>query len=258
METETTPKRVFEVEYTDSKFDEKYAALLAFKGKTGHCNVPSTWKEDTTLANWVCNIRQRYKGNIKVGRLLTNTEIKKLNDAGFEWTRVIRKRTDLRTTDVKKRKERSTVDGEIVLNSSELSSSSILTDEDEEEETISEVPLKKKRVEKCSSSPIELSYIIEEKFGNPDFPPNSEFGIRFKKSLTSNWVIIDASKVCHKMNIPPPSKLELKKDGYTYIKCITDICPVSSITLTSFKYYISGINIRKELIEFVWSDIIKK
>lgn len=63
-------------------WDRGYRALLDYKEKYGHCNVPQRWKENTLLANWV-----RVQRNASAKGKLKEDKINKLNAIGFEWNR---------------------------------------------------------------------------------------------------------------------------------------------------------------------------
>jgi superfamily II DNA or RNA helicase len=64
----------------DARWDEFYELLKAFKKSHRHCRVPSTYKPNSKLANWVINQRQFYsKGKVSKAR------ISKLERIGFEW-----------------------------------------------------------------------------------------------------------------------------------------------------------------------------
>jgi hypothetical protein len=72
-------------------FDERFKDLTAFKAEYGHCNVPTTQSRNnkhSSLGIWCNNIRQSYKA-IKEGRnpsrKLSKADMKRLENAGFEW-----------------------------------------------------------------------------------------------------------------------------------------------------------------------------
>jgi len=77
-------------------FDKRFKDLMAFKAEFGHCNVSQSKSSDNKhhpLGKWCCNVRQSYK-NIKQGGIsrqctLSKSDIKRLENAGFEW--VLRK-----------------------------------------------------------------------------------------------------------------------------------------------------------------------
>jgi hypothetical protein len=64
---------------------------MAFKADVGHCNVPQTQSRNNkhlSLGQWCKNMRQSYKtikegGN--PGRKLSKADIRRLENAGFEW-----------------------------------------------------------------------------------------------------------------------------------------------------------------------------
>jgi hypothetical protein len=58
-----------------------YGKLMAFKAAHGHCNVPTRWKGDLSLAIWVTLQRRLYnQGELRVDR----KEL--LDQAGFSWS----------------------------------------------------------------------------------------------------------------------------------------------------------------------------
>jgi len=64
----------------------KFHELLAFKERTGHCNVPHGYKENLALAMWVK--RQRHQYNLMMEKktsTLTGERIKLLENIGFVW-----------------------------------------------------------------------------------------------------------------------------------------------------------------------------
>lgn len=70
----------FEWDPLEAAWEEMFAALVAFKAKHGHCNVPRKWPEHEALGVWVSNQRAT-QGRITPAR-------KALLDAlGFEWRR---------------------------------------------------------------------------------------------------------------------------------------------------------------------------
>jgi ferredoxin-thioredoxin reductase catalytic subunit len=76
-------------------FDERLKDLMAFKAEFGHCNVPCTRSKNNkhlSLGRWCDNLRQSYK-NIKKGGTpkyyqLSKANMKRLENAGFEWNLV--------------------------------------------------------------------------------------------------------------------------------------------------------------------------
>ena len=68
------------------KWYDRYAQLCEFHKETGNCNVPSGWKKNPSLAQWVK--RQRYQYKLKQeGRHSTITEEREklLGNLGFVW-----------------------------------------------------------------------------------------------------------------------------------------------------------------------------
>lgn len=58
-----------------------YQALLDFKKRFGHCNVPANWDENRQLGRWVATLRFRHK---VAG--LPAAQVEKLRAAGFIWS----------------------------------------------------------------------------------------------------------------------------------------------------------------------------
>jgi hypothetical protein len=75
-----------------SKFEENLAKLVAFNAKNGHCNAPNTrTSEDYSLGQWCNQMRilhkQMQNGNIPVSHPLSEDQIHKLEEVGFNWVR---------------------------------------------------------------------------------------------------------------------------------------------------------------------------
>jgi hypothetical protein len=73
-------------------FDERFKDLMAFKEEFGHCNVPckqSSIKMHFSLGKWCSHMRQAYKaineGGIPRRYKLSKADMKRLENAGFEW-----------------------------------------------------------------------------------------------------------------------------------------------------------------------------
>ena len=73
-------------------FDERFKDLMAFKEEFGHCNVPQTQSRNnkhTSLGKWCSHVRQAYKaineGGIPRRYKLSKADMKRLENAGFEW-----------------------------------------------------------------------------------------------------------------------------------------------------------------------------
>jgi len=75
---------------TRCKFDERYAELMRYKEKCGHCNVPKKGSiEYPSLGNWCSHLRTSYKKIQKretPPMKLTEENIRQLEDAGFKWS----------------------------------------------------------------------------------------------------------------------------------------------------------------------------
>ena len=67
------------------RWEQRFAALLAFKAVYGHCNVPSSYRDDPALAAWVFNCRRQRKQGI-----LATDRVERLDGIGFAWA--VRKR----------------------------------------------------------------------------------------------------------------------------------------------------------------------
>jgi hypothetical protein len=61
--------------------------LLDFKKRFGHCDVPTQWRENPHLANWVANQRHRHKKGT-----LSPERVRRLDAAGFVWAVYRRKK----------------------------------------------------------------------------------------------------------------------------------------------------------------------
>ena len=73
-------------------FDERFKDLKAFKAEFGHCNVPTTQSSNnkySSLGMWCSNMRTSYKsikkGEIPLRSKLSRADMKRLENAGFEW-----------------------------------------------------------------------------------------------------------------------------------------------------------------------------
>jgi len=79
-----------------STFDERFAELMKFKEKFGHCNAPrKKSSEYQSLGKWCSTLREPYKKiqkNETPPNKLTQENIRQLEDAGFKWS-VSRSRT---------------------------------------------------------------------------------------------------------------------------------------------------------------------
>src|SRR5207237_6426274 len=71
----------FEWEPNDADWEIRIAELKAFKARHGHCDVPSTWKENPGLAGWVAQRRTFYRQ----GRM-GQDQINFLEEMGFTWS----------------------------------------------------------------------------------------------------------------------------------------------------------------------------
>ena len=73
----------------DAVWEERWNELLQFKRVHGHCNVPSKYEENPSLAIWVKRQRRHFKFYCekKGGTLITPERIAKLQKLGFSWDR---------------------------------------------------------------------------------------------------------------------------------------------------------------------------
>jgi len=70
-------------------FDERYAELMKYKEKCGHCNVSQLSVEYKSLGMWCNNLKRAYRkiqNRQAPHTKLTEENIRKLDDAGFKWT----------------------------------------------------------------------------------------------------------------------------------------------------------------------------
>jgi len=91
-------------------FDERYAELMKFKKKVGHCNAPQkTTGEYKSLGNWCRDLRTAYK-KILMGKTpaikLTRENMKQLENAGFKWSLATLRTFDERFAELMKFKEK--------------------------------------------------------------------------------------------------------------------------------------------------------
>lgn len=70
----------FDFQVLDRKWYERLEELRSFRFRFGHCRVPHRWKENPTLARWVCHQRQAWRLN-----QLSLSRLALLEAAGFEW-----------------------------------------------------------------------------------------------------------------------------------------------------------------------------
>jgi len=79
---------------TSRTFDEWFAELIKYKKNEGHCNVPrSKSGEYRSLGQWCNDLRASYK-KIQIREApcikITEKNIRRLEDAGFKWSLVLR------------------------------------------------------------------------------------------------------------------------------------------------------------------------
>lgn len=73
-----------QIKFIWSKQDKNMAALVAFKERFGHFKVPTNYKENPTLGNWVRMIRARSRAGTTKDNT-TQSVIDELNSIGFTW-----------------------------------------------------------------------------------------------------------------------------------------------------------------------------
>ena len=95
--TNLTPDRIkrleeigfyFTVMGHDEGFEEKCSALIAFKDKHGHCDVPGKYPDNPALGRWCNTMRAAYsklKKGIKPTHRISQDRIEKLEGLGFRW-----------------------------------------------------------------------------------------------------------------------------------------------------------------------------
>jgi superfamily II DNA or RNA helicase len=66
----------------DSRWEEMFAALVAYKQAHGDCNVPATWQENPKLVQWGHVQQRTYRKNT-----LSAERIQRLEEIGFVWER---------------------------------------------------------------------------------------------------------------------------------------------------------------------------
>ena len=64
----------------DARWEEMFAALVAYNDEHGDCNIPRRWLKNPKLGKWVSTQRKGYaKGKLSQDR------IERLEAIGFEW-----------------------------------------------------------------------------------------------------------------------------------------------------------------------------
>lgn len=72
----------------EAKWNRMYAQLVDYRKHYGDCNVPSRWKENVKLSQWVSSQRFKYKARQqgrKIGEAIKEEQIELLNSLGFCW-----------------------------------------------------------------------------------------------------------------------------------------------------------------------------
>lgn len=74
------------MKWTEKTWDQSYQKLKEYYDVHGNCHVPSTYREDQSLAGWVKTQRNKYRKTGVDGKsMLDETKIEKLNGIGFRW-----------------------------------------------------------------------------------------------------------------------------------------------------------------------------
>ena len=80
----------------ETAWEERYRELEAFRKVHGHCNVPSTFRDNQSLSVWVkCQRRQRKLFQRGVRCFITAERIERLNRIGFLWNVRKKCKTDI-------------------------------------------------------------------------------------------------------------------------------------------------------------------
>ncbi len=66
--------------HKQERWDLRFAQMLEFRARFGHCRVPAKWKENIPLSHWVGVQR-----DLRKKRRLSNERIARLDAVGFEW-----------------------------------------------------------------------------------------------------------------------------------------------------------------------------
>ena len=77
-------------------WDAKFRDLLRYRAETGHSNVPTKYRADTSLGRWVSTQRKQYK-EMKLNKrsLMTAERARKLTEIGFKWNAMDRDHDDV-------------------------------------------------------------------------------------------------------------------------------------------------------------------
>jgi hypothetical protein len=70
-----------------SAWDDRLSELVDYRKIHGHCNVPTSYKENTKLAMWVSNQRTQYRLHLEgnISQAITTVRIQALEGLGFKW-----------------------------------------------------------------------------------------------------------------------------------------------------------------------------
>jgi hypothetical protein len=76
----------FEWDCSSAAWEERLNELVDYRKIHGHCNVPSSYSENSALAKWVPTQRKQYKLHLE-GKAspMTLSRIQELECLGFEW-----------------------------------------------------------------------------------------------------------------------------------------------------------------------------
>jgi hypothetical protein len=75
----------FEWKLTAAVWEDRLIELAAYRKIHGHCNVPKSIGEHSTLGNWVAKQRSNYRLHGKRNFAMTPFRVRELESLGFEW-----------------------------------------------------------------------------------------------------------------------------------------------------------------------------
>ena len=85
-----SPKRIVKLEKIgfiwnapEANWEEMFSALVDYKKRYGHCNVPQDWPANPKLGRWIGTQRQEHKNH-----LLDEERVRRLGEIRFEWVQV--------------------------------------------------------------------------------------------------------------------------------------------------------------------------
>jgi Helicase associated domain len=75
----------FTWEVSDDNWEALFSLLVAYRKAHGDCEVPRAWQENPRLGVWVHTLRRQKRGKQERLGELSNEQIRRLDDLGFEW-----------------------------------------------------------------------------------------------------------------------------------------------------------------------------